>query len=108
MCGIEYLWTGCTVSPFPVHEGIRAKVDDHAELEILPLHLLGRRFDLGKTLGGSIWNEDQQDKDQQNEAQQPQGHYCKHSTGARSAHEYPVSQLASAKSIARHAISAER
>ena len=89
--GIENLWTGRSVSPFPVHESIGAKVDDHAELEVLPLYLLRGGLDLSKVLSKSNGNEDQQ----------PQGHHCKHPTGTLCAHEYPVSRLTLARSIAR-------
>ena len=47
--GIELSWVenagiGGAVAPFAIHESVGAKVDDHAEFEILPGDLLRRGF----------------------------------------------------------------
>ncbi len=51
LCGIKYLRIGSTVSPFAIHESVRAKMDNCAHLQVLPLQLLGSWLQVDRVLG---------------------------------------------------------
>src|SRR5712671_3793208 len=47
---IEGRWVRCSVSPLAVHEGVWAEVNDRADFEILPSHLLRTGLHVGEVL----------------------------------------------------------
>ena len=46
--GIEDLRVGRSVAPLAIEKGVGAEVNDDAEFQVLPLHLLRRRLHVGE------------------------------------------------------------
>src|SRR3954471_16655155 len=64
--GIEDFRIGGAVSPLLIEERIRAKVDDGAHLQILPLDLLRGRLKVNSMLSGEASRNDHGDDREQN------------------------------------------